>query len=449
MSIDEKQKQVILDLWNSFVSANRMYFNAGEETSSNNVDDERYKIMPTIQEILDQFLNGTLALEEFKTQIDSINKRHPLWGFKGINGQMFFNMLTKTAIEFNKKQELDQALKKSTQSPKNIEESLEIIRQFQEFTNDLGNLHSDRRSAPRSGSIPYFLSYFWQIQNPNLWPVYYSSSVNSLNELGIWSPTRDIVHDYEEYYSICYDLVDLVNDHSTENVSLWDIEHLFWFYMQIADEEVVESNELPIVTNPVKITGIPESYIPPVVSIIPKLANHDEEIEALAAFENKSVVTLLEERLSILFRMLGFKTTQLGQGSGRNPDGIAYCREYNYVIIFDAKVRQDGYSMGIDERAIREYIDANVEGLKRSGYRNIYFMIISSNFRGDHDEVIRNLKIETDVSEIILMEAAALLALLDGKLRDPEFSLGKTGLQTLLASSGVITEDYIRREFLN
>ena len=134
------------------------------------------------------------------------------------------------------------------------------IQKFQDFTDDLGSLHEDRRSAPRAGSIPYFLSYFWQIQEPDLWPVYYTSSVNSLNDLGIWSPAREIVKDYQEYYSLCFELVDLVEEKYSENISLWDIEHLFWFYMQLEDESIKEVEDSPIKPKqPVELKGIPES----------------------------------------------------------------------------------------------------------------------------------------------------------------------------------------------
>jgi hypothetical protein len=40
------------------------------------------------------------------------------------------------------------------------------------------------------------------------------------------------------------------------------------------------------------------------------------------------VEKVFEERLAILFRMLGFEVDLKGQGYGRNPDGIAMCQEF-------------------------------------------------------------------------------------------------------------------------
>jgi hypothetical protein len=67
-------------------------------------------------------------------------------------------------------------------------------------------------------------------------------------------------------------------------------------------------------------------------------------------------------------------------------------------------------------------------------------MIISSSFSADHDDVIRSLKMDTDVREVLLVEATALVSLLEAKLRDPLLTLGPEGIQRLLADSGILSE---------
>ena len=120
---------------------------------------------------------------------------------------------------------------------------------------------------------------------------------------------------------------------------------------------------------------------------------------------------VFESRLDILFRMLGYETEALGQGRGRVPDGIAVCREFQICHCSRRKVRQQPYAMGTDERAIREDIAASSERLKKQGVQRLYFMVVSGAFSGDHGEVIRSLKMETEAREILLVEAAALLVL--------------------------------------
>ncbi len=82
--------------------------------------------------------------------------------------------------------------------------------------------------------------------------------------------------------------------------------------------------------------------------------------------------------------------------------------------------------------------------LKKQGIKQVYFMIISSSFSGDHDDVIRSLKMDTDVREVLLVEAGALVALLEAKLRDPLLTLGPVGVQRLLANSGILSEADVR-----
>ena len=144
----------------------------------------------------------------------------------------------------------------------------------------------------------------------------------------------------------------------------------------------------------------------------------------------------------------GYETQLLGQGQGRVPDGRALDLDNSYGVIWDGKVRSDGYSMGTDDRVIREYIMTQSRELKRRrSLRNIYYAIISSRFRDDYDDVICMLKMDTDVNEVVLVEAEALVALVDMKLRDPrQLTLGPDGLQRLFTVSGIVTaEMYGRR----
>jgi hypothetical protein len=56
---------------------------------------------------------------------------------------------------------------------------------------------------------------------------------------------------------------------------------------------------------------------------------------------------------------------------------------------------------------------------------------------------------ETDVNEVSLVEAEALVAMVDLKLRAPlSITLGPDGLQRLFTFSGVLTSEMVR-EFLS
>lgn len=224
---------------------------------------------------------------------------------------------------------------------------------------------------------------------------------------------------------------------------MWDVEHAFWFAtLPELPSEFVQKGSSPTPSTGKKIIEIelPDSYIPPVVSILPRLAVNDGELAKVCQAMGSSIEVVFEKRIDVLFKMLGYETEALGHGHGRVPDGVAICREFHYAIGYDAKVRQQPYTMGTDERAIQEYIYGLTDRLKKQGIRQIYFMVISGSFSGDHDDVIRGLKMNTDAREILLVEASALVALLEAKLREPLFTLGPEGVQRLLADSGILTE---------
>jgi hypothetical protein len=104
--------------------------------------------------------------------------------------------------------------------------------------------------------------------------------------------------------------------------------------------------------------------------------------------------------------------------------------------------------MGTDDRTIREYISIQSRELKkRRHYKKIYYAIISSSFVSDYDEAIRSIKMETDVNEVLLMEAYALVSMADSKLRDPSVTLGSDGFQRLFSSSGIIKVQTVKDQF--
>ncbi|WP_418286778.1 restriction endonuclease FokI C-terminal domain-containing protein [Halorubrum sp. DTA46] len=197
---------------------------------------------------------------------------------------------------------------------------------------------------------------------------------------------------------------------------------------------------------------LPDSYIPPIVSILPDLASNTSDIQDVVDGTGHSVETLFENRLARAFQMIGFEVDEMGQGSGRNPDGIAKDHMHNYAIIYDAKSRINGYSMGTsDERQFQDYINREVPSLRAQGFRNVYFAVISGDFTDDGRDAIRTLKISTDIQEVRLIEVEALLILLENRLRDPSFGLGPgdlggPGVQDFFAESGVLTAADMREE---
>lgn len=443
---DDKQ---LTRAWDAFeVNEYRMKDSQGEVVTMDEADQRRRERLSVLRDLIDDFLMGDRPLEEFKSEIDGQNKRFPYWGFKGMNGMMFFNMLYNSAGE-QRRDELADLLRSAIQPPENKAAAKEKIRSFEGFTESLRNDVEDLRKAPRLGSISYFLSYFWQIHEPDKYPIYYTSMVNALSDLAIWEPTDDQAESYVEFWELNEEMRDALTEYTgREDIHLWTVEHVFWYWQQ-RDEFDDDDESTGTGT---QVQTLPDSYIPPIVSILPDLGQNTEEIQELSDGTGNTVETLFENRLARTFQMLGFEVDEMGQGSGRNPDGIAKSHMHNYAIIYDAKSRQDGYSIGTsDERQFQDYINREVPSLRAQGFRNIYFAVISGAYRDDGRDAIRTLKITTDIQEVRLIEAEALLTLLETRLRDPNFGLGPgdvegPGVQDFFAESGLLKATDVREE---
>jgi hypothetical protein len=174
------------------------------------------------------------------------------------------------------------------------------------------------------------------------------------------------------------------------------------------------------------------------------MARHDSDLVEAAKRSGTSLERAFEKNVNAVFTILGYQAKLLGQGKGRVPDGIAFADDESYAILWDTKVRAEGYSMGTDDRTIRDYVTNQSREMRRRRFlRNIYYMIVSSSFADDYDDTIRFIKMETDVSEVCLVQADALVAMVDLKLRSPlEITLGPDGLQRLFAVSGVLDSEH-------
>lgn len=438
----------LIRVWDAFkANGFRMNDSGGEEVTMEEADQRRRDRLPVLRKLIDDFLTGDLPLSEFKSEIDGQNKRFPYWGFKGMNGMMFFNMLYSSAGK-ERRDELADLLRVVLQPPDDRAEAKEKIRSLEGFAERLRNEADDLRKAPRLGSIPYFLSYFWQVRKPDKYPIYYTSMVNALSDLAIWEPGDDLADSYAEFWELNEEMRDALTEYTGRDIHLWTVEHVFWYWQQ--REEIEDDSESPGESG--QVSTVPDSYIPPIVSILPDLAANTDEIQEIVEGTGNSVETLFENRLARAFQMLGFEVKEMGQGSGRNPDGLAKDHMHNYAIIYDAKSRRDGYSVGTsDERQFLDYINREVPSLRAEGFRNIYFAVISAEFTDSGREAIRTLKISTDIQEVRLIEVEALLILLENRLRDPSFGLGPgdlggPGVQDFFAESGVLSTSDVREE---
>lgn len=457
--LTQEQKDRAVQLMQEYLAAKNP---DGKKCWEENIafDAERREVIKTkLMPLLTGFLAGKTPLNEFKSGVDSINKAHSCWGFKGFKGQMFFNILTNVAqdpIDGVGDERFNSVLKTALAIPPNEAAAKKQVNDFAAFVREMNEKYvtagNKRTSCPKPGSIPFFLSYFWQIQGPDVWPVYYTSSVNALVDSNLWTPGEDAGAAYLAFKHTHEELAQLFTKVGKQPFGLYEVEHVFWF--KSAAGEVVEPSPQP--GNNAQGQGgkendatelLPDSFVPPIIAILPRVALNEPGLATAAKNSGTSLERAFEKSINAAFTILGYTTELLGQGKGRVPDGTAVDYSNRYAIIWDAKVRADGYSIGTDDRTIREYIKTQVQKLKAKSLDNVYYAVISSSFKEDYDDVISSLKMETPISEICLVQADALVAMVDLKLRDSQLvELGPTGLQRLFCNSGVLTGKQVREK---
>jgi len=412
------------------------------------------RLLPT----LNDFLRGGIPLEMFKPEVDRINKQNELWGFKGIKGQMFFNLIYNACIDAA---ELTSELKAAITVPVDEEMAKSRIRNFSSYVRRIGDDFvaggGSKHARPKLSSVPFFLSYFWQLQAPDSWPVFYTNSVQVLGDLNLYQPADDQAEAYIDYARLHQELQGIFSKASGKTFTLYDVEHVWWLANE-AKQQAQPVQPTKALQQPASSTAIvdvdalpsqlPDSYVPPIIGIIPRLAANDSSLEAAAKASGTSIPRAFEKSIHAAFTILGYETQLLGQGQGRIQDGLAIAADYSYAILWDSKARQNGYSMGTDDRTIREYITTQSRELKKKRHlRNLYYVLISSSFLDDFDDLIRGLKMDTDINEVCLVEAEAFIAMVDAKLRDPNLlTLGPDGLQRLFCKSGILTAQDVREE---
>ncbi|HEQ99136.1 MAG TPA: hypothetical protein ENO22_07330 [candidate division Zixibacteria bacterium] len=456
--LNEQQKKRALEVMNEYLNVppdeeGKTKFEKGRES-----DKERLRVIETeLRPLLEDFMASRIGLSEFKTKVDGINKRENHWGFKGIKGQMFFNMVVNVADDL---EECEQEIKTAIALPADEQIASSRIKTFHSYIKrlieDWVEAGNTWQGAPKAPSIPFFLSYFWQIQDWKTWPVYFTSSVRAMTDLNLWQPSDDMARNYLDFKHILEELAELFSKKSGKPFGLYSVEHVFWYIEKKETGDNGGGNggkpgaEEGILATIKNIGLLPESYVPPIVSVLPYMARNHEDLTEAVKRSGSTLDRLFEKYLDAAFTVLGYHTKLLGQGVGRVPDGLALSYDDYYAIIWDAKVRTKGYSMGTDDRTIRDYVTTQSRDLRKRGqFRNIYYMIISSSFADDYDDAIRLIKMETDVNEVVLAEAKAIVELVDTKLRDPiQITLGPDGIQRLFAHSGILTADLVKEQLL-
>lgn len=444
MLTDNTQKK-IFEIWDNYIKTNKTVLDK-KGNVINDIDESRLNSIEEIKKLIALFLKGDLNVYEFKTSLDSYNKRNNLWGFTATKGQMFFNQLTKTNEQSIDK--LTALLKQTITEPKDLKDALSKIDTLEKFARNIFDKAKDKRKAPNPGSVGYFLSYFWQIHNNQKWPIIYTSLTTAYTELGIWKDHQTQKEDYEFFYNLNEEIKSVLKSHVKREITNWDAEHSFWNFTgkpvvgyKKAKQEGTADTTTATKVEEVKMIKANFEIADYLIPKVAKLIELGGETDKSAAAKGSQYEKLVSE----IFKQLDFEVETLGQGTGRNPDAIIKYREENTAFIIDAKAYSNGYNLGIDDRAIKEYINHYCPKLQKEGYKKIGFIIVCNSFNSNLDSFINDITWNTDIKRFILLTSEALLYLLAYKTKD-KLNLSSM-IESFVSFGNVVTAQNVIEEF--
>ena len=176
---------------------------------------ERTLLFDGALKILDR-LRQSGDVHGFKNDLDPWSRQKPT-GFGGF-GQMYLNQLVKVAPD---EAELADLLTRALAPPTGPEGAWDTINEVARYTESV-----KKAGTPAPKRVPYVLSYFWAMQDPEQWPCLWTSAVKALQAyLGWLEIEDDLGRYYLNYRQIILGLPDAPPD--VEHVLLWFENHRF------------------------------------------------------------------------------------------------------------------------------------------------------------------------------------------------------------------------------
>ncbi len=443
----DDQKAALLECLKTFL-ADPNTTNEGESEKFSSFDQKRIAALPALNELIKNFLSGKIDLQRFKDEHGSKCRELPYWGFKGTSGQMQVNQLAKNIEEADRVRIFRNAVK----VPVTEDEAKEKIDALVRYIAEKRSSSPNPRSLPRPVSVKYMLSYFWEIQDHTKWPVCYNSSKRVLDEIGFsWGAELTEGESYLYFLSLMREIKQFFIERNIGDqikYPYWFVEHVLWKRFLTSNTRTgVEKKSPPDgeIKTSKAIAAIETSneWLPPVIADLGELALDRET--AWSKRHNLKPEKAFETKLNIAFTLLGYEATELGQGRGRQPDGLAISINVpggDYAIVYDAKAREKHFKVGTSDREMHEYIMKKVDELKERRVHKSYFLVVSSEFDSSATNInlIKSVYKRTRIP-IVMMKAVDLLFLIEEKLKNTE--LTHQFLEDLFLDTGILTREKI------
>jgi hypothetical protein len=185
--------------------------------------DERIAALPPLREMLDRFLRAETGLIEFAKESQDLSFSHPYWGFKGF-AQMQLNQYAKVALAADLVDEAERTLRAALPAPADEDQARAALREVVELTQRFVD-EADRLGLgkPAPGRVPLIVSYFWEAQNREQWPIAYRASKEVLAAHGLFRESGDPA---DSYLALRSSILELCHGLGGD---VWEIEALLWW----------------------------------------------------------------------------------------------------------------------------------------------------------------------------------------------------------------------------
>jgi len=441
-TLTDSVKERIKIIWDNFNKTDKKVYDT-KGNAYEDIDKSRLESIEDIKKIFNQFFEGKLNIYEFKTNLDSYNKRNNYWGFTAAKGQMFFNLITRSSE--NNIAEFTKVLQRLIKKPIDIDDASTKMKELFDYATKCQTLAVDKRRVAIPKSSSYFLSYFWQIQNQAEWPIMYTSIIRAFEKLGIWQEKDTAQDNFRIFLTLNEAIKIYLQNYTKKPISNWDIEHALWNFAGTKHVDVkvpkLKEEKSTDLKPTIKVLDpgfeLREYVIPKVYDLVELGISTDKS--------GSSKGSLFEKKVCEVFKLLDFEVKELGQGTGREPDAIIKFREEHVAFIIDAKAYSAGYTLGTDDRAIKEYINFYAPKLKQEGFTKLGFMIVSNSFKSDLSELINSITWTTEVKRFIPLTTEALLYLLAYKTKD-RLTLSQI-IEALVSFTSPVTTESIIEKF--
>jgi hypothetical protein len=182
------------------------------------LDHRRLKALVEMRELLANYLQGEINTAQFDESFQSkARAKREAFDLQGMNGAMFLNKLVGYSPDANR---LSQKLKFTLKAPQSPDEARAAMRGLAAYLEELIERGAVRRAELQPARHAVFLSAWWHIQSPESWPIFFPTTVETLEREELFSLKDRLADSYIDFRQTYQAL------RAALGLNTWQLEHL-------------------------------------------------------------------------------------------------------------------------------------------------------------------------------------------------------------------------------